>query len=183
MGPHGHPPPQGPPVRRPRLPQDWRARIVDRAPLPLLTHAHEVGLSIALLVIALPLLGGDPAPPSIHSQVPEAMATFWAWALVGGSVLTIWGLFANRPRVEWGGQLWLGYALTFYALALVWGAGAAGFLASAVFGVLGLVSWWRAFKITSAAQVQHRLVQAARHAHETATVERTIRRNREGGRP
>lgn len=164
-----------------RLPPDWRARVVDRVPLTMLTHAHEVGIAVALILVGFPYaMGGQPKPDSVHSQVPHFLAVGWSWSLLLGGTLTLVGLFANRPRAEWGGQLWLGYALTFYAGALIAKAGWSGFLAASIFGVLGAVSWWRSFKITNQGYVQHRLVREARDAHEKAIAERTIRENRKG---
>lgn len=165
-------------------PKDWRARVVDRAPTPLLTHAHEVGIAVALAIVALPLVASSATPPeSIHSQVPRALALFWAWSLLLSSAATLWGLFRHRPRAEWAGQLFMGYGLSFYALALVFGAGWQGVLVSAIFGVLGVTSWWSAFKISSAPQVQHRLIREARYAHEAAHVTRLVKRQarRRGG--
>lgn len=142
--------------------------MVGHVPIPLLTNAHEVGISVVLMIVAAPLLGGADGPPSIHQQVPPALAIGWAWLLLLSGALTLWGLFANRPRMEWAGQLFMGHGLTFYALALVLGAGWEGFLASSIFGILGLVSWWRAWKITHAPLIHARLVSAARSAHELA---------------
>lgn len=155
-----------------------RAWVVDHAPLPLLTNAHEVGISVALMLVALPLLGGAEGPPSIHQKVEPWMAIGWAWTLVASGFLTLWGLFGHRPRLEWAGQLFAGWGLSFYALALVLATGRQGFLASAIFGVLGLVSWWRAWKITNAPLVQARLVKAARAAHQWLHAARTIERGR-----
>lgn len=146
--------------------RDFRAWVINHAPIPLLTHAHEVGISVALAVVALPLLGGADGPPSIHQQVYHWVAVGWAWALLASGFLTIVGLFTNRPRLEWAGQLFTGHSLTFYAFALVLGAGRDGILASSIFGILGLVSYWRSFKITHAPLVQARLLSAARSAHE-----------------
>jgi len=161
----------------------WRARIVDAAPLAFLTHAHEAGIAVALLIVAAPLLGGGMfGPESVHSQVPAFMAVTWAWCLVAGAWLTIRGLVAFRPRMEWAGQITLGWALAFYALALAWTLQPAALLAGAVFGVLGVVSWWRSFKITSQPYVQYRLLREARAAHRQAELERTIQVNREAER-
>jgi len=166
------------PARR----KHFRAWVVDHVPIALLTHAHEAGIAVVLIIVSGPLLGGNATPETIYSQVPPWMSAFWAWGLMAGGVLTIYGLIAFRPRAEWAGQLILGYALTFYALALIVGGGAKAFVASAVFGVLGLVSWWRSFKITSQAYVQHRLVLEAKAAHEQVELERLIREDRERDR-
>ena len=150
-----------------------RARIwvVDRVPLPLLTHAHEAGLAIALGMVATPfVLGIAPGPQSVHSQVPFPIALVWAWTLVVSAVLTLWGLFRTAPRAEWAGQLFTGYGLTFYSLAIIWGNGVNGFLAASTFACLGIVAWWRSFQISNAPLVQHRLVAEARTAHELAHV-------------
>lgn len=161
--------------------RESRAWLIGHAPLPLLTHAHEVGLSVALAIVAMPLLGGAKGPPSIHQQVTNWVAIGWAWCLLVSAILTIWGLFANRPRMEWAGQLFMGYGLTFYAAALAFGAGWDGFRASTIFGILGLVSFWRAFKIVNATLVQARLAEAARYAQELSHAVRTAHRHHRNG--
>lgn len=153
-----------------------RAWVIDRAPLPLLTNAHEAGIAVALMIVAVPLLSGEPPPPSVHHQVPGWIAAAWAWLLMASGFLTLWGLFTNRARMEWAGQNFMGHALTFYAVALVIRAGWDGFLASSIFGVLGLVSWWRAYKITHAPMVQARLVREAREAHRDVHASRRGKR-------
>lgn len=159
--------------------QRFHMWVIDHAPIPLLTHAHEVGISVVLVIVSAPLLGGASGPPSIHQQVYNWVAIGWAWALLIGAVLTLVGLFGSRPRMEWAGQLFMGHGLSFYALALVLGAGWEGFLASSIFGILGLVSYWRSYKISHAPLVHYRLVQEARNAHEVAHVQRSL--NRRGG--
>jgi len=155
---------------------DWRKRVVDRAPIPFLTQAHEVFLAVALLVIGTGLLVSPVAPQSVHSRVPFWMSNGWAFCLFAGSVLTLWGLFANRPRMEWGGQLLLGWGTFFYAVAILTGPPLSqGGVSGLVFLGVALVSWWRAFKITSMPFIQHRLTQAAREAHVRATEERNGR--------
>jgi hypothetical protein len=146
-----------------------------------LTHAHEVGIAVALMFVAAPIVLGAVPPESIHAQTPGGLAAAWAWTLTLSGLATIWGLFRHRPRMEWAGQLFMGYGLTFYALALVAYTGVNGFLASAIFGVLGLVSWWRSFKISSAPQVQHRLIRESRSASELAHHQRMSPRRRPWG--
>lgn len=152
--------------------QRLRVWVVGHAPIPLLTHAHEVGISVVLAIVAAPLLGGAAGPPSIHQQVYNWVAIGWAWVLLVSAVLTIWGLFSNRTRLEWAGQLFMGHGLTFYAFALIFSAGWDGLLASSIFGILGLVSWWRAFKITNAPLIAARLALAVRSAKGLKTAAR-----------
>lgn len=144
----------------------WRRWLVDRAPLPLLTHAHEAFLAVAVFIIGGGLIVGDVRPGSVSSQVPGWINLGWAWALFAGSAFTLWGLFQDRPRMEWAGQMLLGWGSAFYSLAL---ASAVPFSQGGVnvliFAGLALVSWWRSFKITSIALIQQRLTDAAREAH------------------
>lgn len=151
--------------------------MVDHVPLPLLTHAYETTVALVLMGIALPVVSGGIARTSIHAEVPGWLALMWGWALLGGALLTLWGLFTFRPRLEWGGQLFLGYSLSFYAAAIAlntdWDRGGVSVL---VFGGLGAVAFWRTFKVTSQSYVQHRLMEEARRAHVRSNVER---RNRE----
>jgi len=156
----------------------WRARVVDRVPLALLTHAHEAAIAVTLLIVAFPLISGIQGTASIHEKVDPFIAGAWAWALLAGSFLTLWGLLAFRPRAEWSGQMILGYALTFYAFAIAWGAGVQGLVTSSIFGILGVVSWWRSFKLTSQPYIQYRLNQAALAAYQQAEAERVIREGR-----
>ena len=122
----------------------WRARIVDHVPLPLLTHAHEAGIAVSMMLVSAPLLNGRArVPESIHDQLPQAIAISWAWGMMAGSILTLVGLFFHRPRAEWAGQLILGHVLIFYVIALVANVGVKGWVTSCVFLVIGLVSWWR----------------------------------------
>lgn len=152
---------------------EWRKRVIDRAPIPLLTQAHEVFLAVALLIIGAGLAFGPVNPESVVSRVPEWMSQGWALTLFTGSVLTLWGLFGNRPRLEWGGQLLLGWGTFFYAVAILTGPPLAqGAVSGSVFLGVAFVSWWRSFKITSAPLLQYRLTRAAREAHVRATDER-----------
>ena len=161
-----------------KKPRDrWRAWIVDRVPLALLTHAHEAFLAVAVFIIGGGLVMGDVRPGSVASQVPEWINMTWAWFLFSGSVSTLWGLFQDRPRAEWAGQMLLGWSCFFYSGAIYGGVGLrSGGVVFAVFLGLALVSWWRAFKITSVAYVQRRLAMAAREAA------RKVREKGEGSR-
>lgn len=163
---------------RQRLP-GTRRWIIDHAPIPLLTHAHELFLSGAVFLIGMALVFGDVAPGSVTSQVPAWQSNLWALTLFIGSGLTIWGLFGNRPRLEWSGQILLGYGCAFYAAALAIGIplNQSG-VVFAIYTGLSAVSFWRAFNITSAPLVQKRLTLAARHAHIRATMERQERDTR-----
>lgn len=152
----------------------WRARVVDAVPLPFLTHAYETAVAVVLCFIALPVVSGGVAATSIHAEVPGWMAVAWGCGLFAGAAMTLLGLFTHRPRLEWAGQLFLGYALTFYAAAITlnapWDRGGVSVL---VFGGLGVTAWWRAFKIASAPYVQYRLNREARAVHvQTAAARR-----------
>lgn len=157
----------------------WRARIIDKVPLPLLTHAYEIGLAVILAVMAIPVVLGRSAPASIHSQMPHWMVLGWGWGLLLASTFTLLGVFLYRPRMEWSGQLWMGYTLGIYAAALAWNTQdlASAAVAVAVFAALALIGFWRSFKISSAPYLQHRLAREARDAHIKAVVAR--RRHRE----
>lgn len=146
--------------------------IVDRVPLPFLTNPHELALAIVLGFLGVGLLVGPVNPGSVSEQVPHALRDGWAWSLLLGGILTVHGLFADRPRSEWVGQMLTGWGCFFYAVVLL---GTVDLTVSAVSGgvflVLGIAAWWRAFRITATAYVQYRLTEAARAAHQRAAKE------------
>lgn len=147
----------------------WRAKVVDRAPVAMLTHAYEVLVALALVIVGFALVADFVNPESVHSQVPEWMADGWGWTLFIGSGLTLSGLFSTAPRREWAGQMLTGWGTFFYSLALC-GADVRGAnLSATIFLAIALVAWWRAFKITSTPYIQHRLTQEARKAHVRAS--------------
>lgn len=153
----------------------FRMRLVDNVPLPFLTHAYEIAVALVLTAIALPVALAMVSPKSIHTLVPGWMAYGWGVFMVAGAIATVVGIFMPRPRLEWVGQIVLGYTLTFYSVALSAYAlkmdtsslETAG-VPIAVFMALGAVAFWRAFKITSAPYVQHRLAREARDAQRKA---------------
>lgn len=145
----------------------WHARVhagrrwlIDRAPLPLLTKAHEIALSIALVIIGVALVLEEAQPGSVTSQVPHWVALIWAWAILLGGVATLWGIFGSRTRIEWFGQTATGHGCAFYSLAVATALPLrTGFVVVMIFAVLALVSWWRAFKLTMMPYVQERLAR------------------------
>jgi len=154
----------------------WRARVVDKTPVTMLTHAYEVLVATALVIMGTGLVLDLVNQSSVHRQVPGWMAEAWGWSLFLGSGLTLWGLFGMKPRTEWAGQMLTGWATFFYSLALATGVPLReGGVATAIFLAIALTAWWRAFKITSAAYIQHRLTLAAREAHVRARVHRNGR--------
>jgi len=159
----------------------WRARVVDRAPVALLTHAYEVLVAIALVLVGFGLVADLVEATSVHAQVPNWMAEGWGWSLFLGSALTLVGLFQNRPRMEWAGQMMNGWGTFFYSMALYTGFPLTqGGVVASIFLAIALTAWWRAFKISSAAYIQYRLTMAAREAHVRASIQRNTERS--GGR-
>lgn len=158
---------------------DWRRRIVDAVPLPFLTRPHELAIALVLLVLGVPALMGL-LPSQEHPLNP---VPFWVWrgwgaTMTGASVATIVGVFTNRVRMEWSGQLLAGYGLVFFTGILVALAGfSQTYPTVLVFLILAVVSWWRCFKLSSASYIQHRLTQAARHAHVRVANEQRGRRH------
>lgn len=154
----------------------WRARIVDWVPLPFLTHAHELATAVIILVMGLPAaLGLLPGQGTEHDPLPFPMWETWGASMVLASVATIWGVFASRPRMEWSGQMLTGWGLLFWAGVLA-ALDAASYVTVGVFVTLSLVSFWRAFKITSQPFVQYRLTKAAKAAHVRVREEQPGRR-------
>jgi hypothetical protein len=153
-----------------------RIWVADHAPLPLLTHAHEVFIAVAMVIIGGGLVFGDVRPGSVHSTVPEWLADAWAWSMLGGGILTLVGMFGVRPkgkpqpRLEWAGQLLLGYGCAFYTVALLHADFNQTAVAGLVFGGLSLVSFWRSWKITSEPFIRHR---TAREAAKALLIETT----------
>lgn len=137
-----------------------RVAAVERVPLPFLTNAHELALAGALILLGAALLLQEAQPGSVVSQVPPWMVTGWSLMLLAGGVFTVWGVFRNRTRREWAGQVFTGWGCAFYAFAvgisIPFSQGAVVVL---VFSLLAVVSWWRAFKITMAPWVQMRLAK------------------------
>lgn len=152
--------------------------MVDHLPLPLLTHAYEVGLSVVFALLALPALDGRIASSSIHAAFPYWMAQAWAVALLVSAVGTLLGLFFHRPRLEWLGQNWMGWTLTVYGLAILIAARNkdSAVIVGAVFLTLGAIGFLRSFKVTSAPYIQYRLAKEA----QEATIRATTARRRRG---
>lgn len=150
-----------------------RRWAIDHAPPAFLTAPHELFIAVAMATIGIPLALGVVQPNSVHAQVPHWMAVVWSWGLLVGAVLTLFGLLGQRPRprVEWSGQMLLGWSTAFYSAAL-WSFGSleVGGVAIAVFAGMAIVSWWQAFRITSAEAVKFRLAKLARQARERAAV-------------
>jgi hypothetical protein len=150
--------------------ETWRIWVVDHAPLPLLTHAHEVFLAAAMVIIGGGLVFGDVRPGSVHSSVPAWLADAWGYGILAGGILTLLGMFGFRrwltpqPRMEWAGQLLLGYSCGFYTVALLHADFNSTAVAGLVFGGLALVSFWRSWKITSEPYIRHRLAREAAKA-------------------
>lgn len=150
----------------------WRARIVDAVPLPFLTRPHELAISLVLLVLGAPALAGL-LPGQASGTLPWMTLEVWGGVMVLASGLTWHGVFTNRVRWEWTGQLLAGYGLVFFSGLLTAAGGLAMTWPTVVaFTILAIVSWWRCFKISSAAHIQYRLTRAARHAHVVAEQER-----------
>jgi hypothetical protein len=149
-------------VRRRRL--DIRMWVVDHAPVALLTHAHEVAVALVLLVMGVPAAMGA-LPGQGEAGIPSWAWHLWSWALILGAGGTIVGLFTSRPRAEWVGQMLAGWGLGLFAYRLAFLGLQYTYPTVLTFAVLASVSWWRAWKITSVALVQHRLTRAAREAH------------------
>lgn len=145
----------------------WRQRVVDAVPLPLLTRPHELTIAAIIFVLGFPaLLGLLPGQQHPDNPIPPWLWGGWGFAMTVASVFTIWGVFSNRVRMEWAGQLLAGYGLAFFAAVI----GRLGGLAETyptvlVFMLMAIVSWWRCFKLKSASYVQYRLTRAARRAH------------------
>lgn len=155
----------------------FRARVVDGVPLPLLTHAHELAIATVLLVLGAPaLLGLLPNQGTPGDPLPPHMWEVWGVTMVVSTLLTFWGVFRSRPRKEWAGQLLAGYGLSFWSVVYGVASHGRGWPSVTVFGILALVSFWRAFKITSQPFIQHRLASAARDAHVRVSDEKTGRR-------
>lgn len=151
----------------------WRAKVVDSVPLPALTHAHELAITGVLLVMGAPaMLGLLPGQGTPEDPLHFPMWEMWGTSMVASALLTHWGIFHNRPRAEWAGQMLAGWGLFFWSIVLLALLGLESYVTILVFLSLATVSWWRAFKITSAPYVQHRLTEAARLAHIRATEER-----------
>lgn len=151
----------------------WRIKVVDGVPLPLLTHAHELAISLVILSMGVPaMLGIIPGQGTPADPLPFPMWEVWGGGMTASAVLTNWGIFRNRPRMEWSGQMLAGWGLFFWTWVLLVFLGPGSFITLLVFLTMAFVSWWRAFKITSAPYIQHRLTEAAREAHVRATEER-----------
>lgn len=154
----------------------WRERIICRAPMPLLTQAHEVFIAVAVFLIGLGMIFGPVRPESVAGQVPHLISVGWAWDLFAGSAFTLWGLFRNYPRAEWSGQMFLGWGAGFYTVAIFLNVPFdLGAVVGGIFAALALVSWWRAFKISSAPYIQKRLVEETTHRQRSATEARERR--------
>lgn len=149
-------------VRRKRL--DIRMWVIDRVPVPFLTQAHELAISVVLLVLAVPAILGL-LPGQRDAGVPDWAWRSWAATMIVSATFTWWGLLRNRPRVEWIGQLAAGWGLALFSFRLATLGLEYTYPTVLTFLTLATVSWWRAFKITSVALVQHRLTAAAREAH------------------
>lgn len=143
-----------------------RKWVIDHAPLALLSHAYELVVAVVLGVLAVPILFGSVEPASIHAALPLWMARVWAWGLFVSAVLTVVGLYRPRqPRIEWVGQILMGTTLSLYSLAIFAEVGMTrGGLPGAVFGVLGALGGWRAFKVTCRDLIQDRLTREATNA-------------------
>jgi hypothetical protein len=133
-------------------------------PRPLLTQAYELVVSFVLMLVGITILGGRIEPASVHASLPLWMVDAWAAGMFIGSVTTIVGLFlqVRIPRVEWSGQVLLGTTLILYAIAIWAEVGLhRGGLAMAVFGALGGLGVWRAFKISCHDVIDERLTREA----------------------
>lgn len=141
----------------------WHASrrwTINRVPLPLLTNSHELALAAVMALLGLALLVQEVRPGSVVSQVPQWMVTVWSVMLLAGGVTTVWGVFRSRLRIEWTGQVLIGWGCAFYSLAVSQYAGATeGGVVVAVFAMLSIVSHWRAFKLIMSPYVQARLAR------------------------
>lgn len=151
-------------MKAPQAIETARRWTVDHAPLPLLTHAHEVFLAGTVVLLGGALVLGGVQPGSVHSEVPHWMATGWGWSLLAGGILTLIGVFSTAPhggpRTEWAGQLLIGWGCMFYSAALyLSGPFEQVGVASGIFLGLSAVSFWRAFKITSERHIAHRMAR------------------------
>lgn len=154
-----------------------RAKIVDRVPVPFLTSAHELFLGFACAVIGVAVVVQEARPGSITSQVPAWMVAFWGWSILLGGSTTWVGIFRPWPRIEWSGQLLIGYGCAFYSTAVGTALPfAQGAVVVVVFGGLAATSWWRSFKITSQPLVQARLNREAIKAGQRVHQERRMAR-------
>lgn len=147
-------------------PKTLRERIVCRAPLVLLTSAHQVFLSTLVLITCIPMVFGVIRPDTIHSQVAHWQAECWAWTLLAGSVLTLIGSCTYRPHIERVGVVWQGVPTLFYSAAILTGPGfKTGGLSAAIFFGYATLCFWRAFKISSSSEIQQRLLRDRRRLH------------------
>lgn len=143
---------------------DLRMWVVDHVPVAFLTQAHELAIALVVLSLAVPAVLGA-LPGQGVAGVPGWAWQAWGWSTIVGATSTWYGALRSRPRVEWAGQLVTGWSLSLFAIRLTTLGLAATYPTVSVFLVLAVVSWWRAFKITNVALVQHRLTRAAREAH------------------
>lgn len=150
--------------KSPTTGKPWRARVIDAAPVGFLTRSHELAVSLLLAALGAPALL-DLLPGQSRAGIPLWEFQAWGGAMVLSGALTWWGVLRNRPRAEWGGQIIAGWALAYFVGILASLSFTATLPSIITFGLLAVVSWWRAFKITSAAFVQHRLIREARDAH------------------
>lgn len=149
-------------VRRHRL--SVRMWLVDHAPVALLTHAHEVAVALVLLAMGVPAALGA-LPGQGATGIPSWAWSLWSGAMIAGALGTIGGLFTARPRWEWTGQMLAGWGLALFAYRLAFLGLEYTYPTVLTFTILASVSWWRAWKITGVALVQHRLTREAREAH------------------
>lgn len=161
---------------------EWRKRVVDGVPLPFLTRPHELTIAGVLAVVGAPaLFGALPGQDSPYNPIPDPLWHGWGGWMVLAAVLTIVGVFTNRVRMEWTGQLLAGYGLVFFSAILASLGGLRDTYPTVlVFVLLAMVSWWRCFKLSSASYVQYRLARAARYAHvQVAEKQKKERRGHE----
>lgn len=124
-----------------------RAKVIERAPMALLTNAHEIALAVGLFFFALPLIATD-SPPRIST------AAIWPLLVAISGVATVYGVVKHKARFEWAGQLITGWTLAFYAFFVILDHGG---YSAAVWILFAVASWWKAFRISSAVLVQKRL--------------------------
>lgn len=148
--------PHDPPTRF----ETYAIRVLDRLPMALLTQAYELVVSLALVVIAIPVVAGQVEPTSIHAAVRPTMATIWGVTLLVGAALTVAGLLIpKRPRLEWSGQILMGISLLLYGIAVLNLAVPGSSVGGVVFTALGGLALWRAFKISFRNVIHERLAR------------------------
>ena len=128
------------PERKVRL-RRWLSR---RVPTPMIEYPFECYLSVAALLVGIPVLLGFSRPGSFVELVPQLALLMWAVSLVLGAITVGIALWKKHAGALASGEQLLGVAMITYGVATLISVGFTSAAAvSALFLLAGTLSFLR----------------------------------------